>query len=364
MLPPHLLTKDPKDVKILVAMSGGVDSATVAAILKYAGYQVIGVTLQLYDGNNTSSKKACCGTKDIYDARHTAMQLEIPHYVVNYESTFRQEVVERFVDDYIAGITPIPCIRCNQSVKFRDLLKISKEIGVDVMATGHYVQRIDKNDVVEMHTAIDQTKDQSYFLFATTQEQLNHLIFPLGSKKKIDVRQIAMDYGLKIHDKDDSQDICFVGNGNYIDIVKKVRAYIPEHGNIVHIETNKILGTHAGLIKYTVGQRRGLSVAHKSPLYVVKIDQTSNTLFVGEESYLYSTNIMINELNILDDNMKNNTIEGYVCVRALQERIPARITTLNETAIVELAHGGRAITKGQACVIYRDTRVLGGGIIM
>jgi tRNA-specific 2-thiouridylase len=296
-----------------------------------------------------------------------AAQIEIPHYVLDYESIFKQEVMESFADDYLNGLTPIPCVKCNQSVKFRDLMKVAKDLNADAMATGHYVRRLDIDNQAQLHAAVDITKDQTYFLFATTQEQLNFLHFPLGDKTKDEVRAIAQKFNLSVSNKKDSQDICFVPNGDYVSVVQKLRPGALDSGTIIHCKTGENLGTHDGLIRYTIGQRKGIGIAYTSPLYVVKMDFTTNTLFVGEEQYLYQSSFTINNLNVLSPLLHaGNTFTAQVCLRALQPKIEAKIEIANCGTIAHITlsgNGGRAITAGQACVIYLGTQVLGGGTI-
>ncbi len=361
------LNKPKNETTVLVAMSGGVDSSVVAVMLKKAGYNVVGATLQLYNATTVPEKsKTCCGIKDIHDARTVAAMFDIKHYVLDYESIFKQEVMEQFADDYLAGSTPVPCIRCNQSVKFRDLMKIAKDIKADAMVTGHYVQRKTVNGIAELHRAIDLTKDQSYFLFSTTQEQLDFLHFPLGGYNKTQVRQIARDLGVIISEKKDSQDICFVPDGDYVKVVQRLRPGTLEGGDIINIKTGEKLGSHLGLINYTIGQRKGIGIAGEKPFYVVKMDFTNHTLFIGEESDLYNTEFIIGELNLLpSDLVDNGEIEAEVCLRALQPLILAKIflDSNEKTATIKLKNSGRAITRGQACVIYQNNRMIGGGFI-
>lgn len=358
------LNKPVKDSKIVVAMSGGVDSSTVAALLHHQGYQVIGITMQLYDmAQDLKKKGACCAGQDIYDAKNVADKLGIPHYILNYESIFQDSVIEDFADSYIRGETPIPCIKCNQSVKFRDLLKVAKDLGADALATGHYVQRKQGINGMELHRAIDLSKDQSYFLFATTQDQLNYTHFPLGSMTKEETRQLALKFGLPVADKPDSQDICFVTEGSYVKIIEKLRPGALDDGEIIHID-GKVLGKHKGIINYTIGQRRGIGIAADEPLYVIKLEPETNQVIVGPEKALLNSKFIINEVNWLTSLTDNEYIEAKVKMRSTQQEVGAKIFIKNNNrAEIVLDHFEKAITPGQACVIYQDSKVLGGGWI-
>jgi len=351
--------------KIVVAMSGGVDSSTVAAMLVAEGHEVIGITLQLYDVNSVGLKKGtCCAGIDIYDARNVAEKLGIPHYVLNYESKFKQSVIDKFADSYINGETPIPCIRCNQTVKFSDLLKMAEDLGADELATGHYVRKAIKDGNSEMHRGCDDKKDQSYFLFATTQKQLDFLSFPLGGYTKEQTRALAKQYNLETSDKPDSQDICFVPDGDYKKIIEKLRPGALEKGNILDID-GKVIGEHNGIINYTIGQRRGIGVGGHEPLYVIKIDPKTNSIIVGPEQYLRKIKFHITDTNwLIDENMLQD-MEVDVKLRSTHLGCKAKIckTEDNDVYRVELLEHQRSITPGQACVVYYGTRVLGGGWI-
>lgn len=355
-------TKPPSATRVVVAMSGGVDSSTVAALLHAQGYEVIGITLQLYDLAVTLEKKgACCAGQDIYDAKTVADSLGIPHYVLNYETLFKESVMEDFADSYMRGETPIPCVRCNQSVKFRDLLKMAKDLGADALATGHYVRRLEGEHGAELHRGIDPNKDQSYFLFATTQEQLDYVHFPLGGLTKEETRQLAVKFGLAVADKPDSQDICFVPNGNYASVIEKLRPGALEAGDIVDMEGN-VLGRHNGIINYTIGQRKGLGIAAPEPLYVIRLDPAQKQVIVGPEAALGIKRFKIKELNWLGGGAI--PAEGKKLRVKLRSAHPGADATLYPDGIVELDTPERAVTPGQACVMYEDSRVLGGGWIV
>ena len=352
--------------KIVVAMSGGVDSSTVAALLHSQGHEVIGVTLQLYDHGVALEKKgACCAGQDIYDAQMVAEKLGIPHYVLDYESIFKESVIEEFADSYIRGETPIPCVRCNQSVKFKDLFKVAKDLGADALATGHYIQRKMVDGKACLYQGADDKKDQSYFLFATTQEQLNFLMFPLGHLDKEKTRKLAKSFGLEIADKPDSQDICFVPNGDYKKVIEKVRPGALESGNII-LKDGTVIGRHSGIINFTVGQRRGIGIAHKSPLYVIKIDAENNNVVVGEKEDLAGHEVYLKDTNWLADEIPTGGMECDVKLRSVHKGLKATIfkKSGSDKAYVKLDQPYEGITPGQACVAYHDKKLLGGGWII
>lgn len=354
------IDKPVSETRVVVAMSGGVDSSTVAALVHEAGYETIGITLQLYDHGEALKKKgACCAGQDIQDARRVAETLAIPHYVLNYESLFRESVMENFADSYLRGQTPIPCVRCNQSVKFRDLLKTAKDLGADALVTGHYVRRIGN----ELHRGLSEAKDQSYFLFTTTQEQLSYLHFPLGGMTKEETRAEALRFGLAVADKPDSQDICFVPNGNYASVIEKLRPEAHDPGEIMHMD-GTMLGRHEGIIHFTIGQRKGLGISYSEPLYVVKIEPESKKVIVGPESALGQKNVHIKELNWLGGQIPESGIDIDVKLRSAQPLSRARVFPRGKgQAEVMLELPQKAVTPGQACVMYQGSRLLGGGWI-
>ena len=359
----------PKGARIVVAMSGGVDSSVTAALLAEAGYDVVGVTLQLYDHGMTVGKKgACCAGQDIYDARMVADRLGIPHYVLDYESRFRDAVIEDFADSYVRGETPIPCVRCNQTVKFRDLLATARELGAAAMATGHYVRRAMGPGGAEMHRATDPAKDQSYFLFATTPEQLDFLRFPLGGLDKAETRTLAERFGLAVADKPDSQDICFVPEGGYARIVEKLRPEAAEPGEIVDLE-GRVMGRHEGIIGYTIGQRKGLGIGGRKdstdPLYVVRLEPEARRVVVGPRAALACGTVRLGEVNWLGGrSIPSEGLGVQVKLRSTMAAVPATLYPAGHGAKAVLNDPAHGVSPGQACVIYDDERVLGGGWIL
>ena len=364
------LPKAPADTRVVVAMSGGVDSSVVAAMLAEEGYDVVGVTLQLYDHGAALAKKvACCAGRDIHDDRRVAETMGFPHYVLDYENVFREAVIDEFADSYLAGATPVPCIRCNERVKFKDLLATAKDLDADCMATGHYIQRKMGAVGPELHRAADPARDQSYFLFSTTAEQLAFLRFPLGHlHSKAETRALAARFGLPVADKPDSQDICFVPDGNYARLIEKLRPGAADPGEIVDLD-GRVLGTHAGVIHYTVGQRRGLGIGGTGdPLYVVRLDPASRRVVVGPKAALATRTVPVREVNWLGDAPLMSAAEWPVEVRVRSTRAPkpAILRPVSATAAqVELLDPEEGVSPGQACVFYEggSSRVLGGGWI-
>ena len=362
--------KPPSETRVVVAMSGGVDSSVVAAHLAQEGYDVVGVTLQLYDHGAALAKKgACCAGIDIHDARRVAEERGFPHYVLDYENIFKDAVIDEFADSYLAGATPVPCIRCNERVKFKDLLETARDLDADCMATGHYIQRKMGPNGAELHSAEDASRDQSYFLFSTTPEQLEFLRFPLGHLPSKDAtRALAADYGLSVADKPDSQDICFVPDGNYAAVIEKLRPGAAEPGQIVHVD-GRVLGEHTGVIHYTIGQRRGLGIGGLSePLYVVRLDVDARQVVVGPRELLATRVVPVREINWLGDAPFTSQAEWHLSVKVRSTRPPreAIVRPLTETtAEVELLSPEDGVSPGQACVFYETggSRIFGGGWI-
>jgi len=363
----------PSDTRVVVAMSGGVDSSVTAALLAEAGYDVVGITLQLYDhGAATHRKGACCAGRDIHDARSVAERIGIPHYVLDYESRFKEAVIDRFAESYVAGETPVPCLECNQSIKFRDLLETSRELGAKVLATGHYVaSRALPGGGRALYRAREAERDQSYFLFATTRAQLDVLRFPLGDRTKAETRELARRFGLPVAEKQDSQDICFVPSGHYADVIERLRPGAAAPGEIVDLD-GRVLGSHGGIIHFTIGQRRGLGIATGAPLYVVRLDAHSRRVVVGPREALRTSHIRLREVNWLGagalDQALANGAEVCVKVRSTRAPQPAWLRRDSGGAIeVELIGGEDGVSPGQACAFYDaaegQARVLGGGII-
>jgi tRNA-specific 2-thiouridylase len=358
--------------RVVVAMSGGVDSSVVAALMRQAGHEVIGITLQLYDhGAATGRKGSCCAGQDIHDARRVADALSIPHYVLDYERRFAAAVIDSFAESYAAGETPIPCVTCNQQIKFRDLLDTAKDLGADVLATGHYIQRREGPRGPELARAVDPERDQSYFLFATTPEQLRHLWFPLGGMPKAKVRDLARQFALPVSEKPDSQDICFVPTGRYTGVIERLKPGAVKPGDIVHVDGRR-LGSHEGIVNYTIGQRKGLRIPGPEPLFVVRLDAERNEVVVGPRDCLRTAGLLLRNTNWLGDEpfaqSAGDGLRVFARIRSSQAPQPATLfAEADGAATVMLEDGEDGVAAGQACVFYAsgdpDARLLGGGFI-
>ena len=360
------INKPKKETKVVVAMSGGVDSSVVAALMKKEGYDVTGITLKLYDDTKQSAEgRQCCAGQDIMDAKRVSEKININHEILYYQKKFRSEVIDSFIDSYTSGETPIPCVQCNQTVKFRDLFKYAKDLNADALITGHYVSRFQKNGHASMYRAKDHNRDQSYFLFSTTQEQLDYLRFPLGEIDKSETRTIAKKLNLNVADKPDSQDICFVPNGDYSSVIKKFRPESFKKGKIIDI-TGKQIGEHEGIINYTIGQRKGIKISSSKPLYVININADNNTVIVGEKENLEIKEIQLRELNILASKKEFDEIIN-IKVRSTGRLLKAKINFSKDKARVKILDKETGISPGQACVFYSKDefgdKVLGGGWI-
>ncbi len=360
------LKKDPKDTTVVVAMSGGVDSSTVAAMMKKEGFNVIGITLKLSDDNQEIAKsKVCCSGQDIIDAKRVAHKLNIEHKVLYYQNKFKSGVIDNFVDSYIKGETPIPCVQCNKTVKFNDLFNEAKKLNADALVTGHYVKSVTKNNRTEMYRAVDENRDQSYFLFNTTREQLDYLRFPLGGLLKSETRDIAKQLDLNVADKPDSQDICFVPNGDYVSVIEKFRPDAFKKGNIKNTK-GEFLGVHEGIVNFTIGQRKGIRIAAKNPLYVIDINPDKNEIIVGSKSELLKKEIILKDLNLLADKKIFNE-EIFVKIRSTGKLLKSKLNFKKNKTVLNLFDDEYGISPGQACVFYSQDnygyKVLGGGWI-
>jgi len=358
--------KQPKDTKVIIAMSGGVDSSTVAGLMKKEGYNVVGITLKLYDDAKFSKEsRQCCAGQDILDAKRVSQQLNIDHKILYYQKKFKKDVIDSFIDSYVVGETPIPCVQCNQTVKFRDLYSYAQKLNADALVTGHYVNRIQNNGNAEMYRAADLTRDQSYFLFTTTQEQLNFLRFPLGVLNKEETRKIASELNLNVADKPDSQDICFVPNGNYASVINKYKPESFKEGDILDTK-GKVIGKHEGIINFTIGQRKGIGISHKEPLYVVNIIAKENKVIVGNREALSIKKIYLKDINFLSD-IENHSDGLFIKVRSTGKLIKAKVNLDKTKTEVNLEENEIGISPGQACVFYSKNKigdkVLGGGWI-
>lgn len=371
MTPDFEIAGQPQKTRIVVAMSGGVDSSVAAALAKRAGYDVVGVTLQLYNhGEAVQKKGACCAGSDIHDARTVAAKIGIPHFVLDYETRFREQVIQPFADSYARGETPVPCISCNQTVKFKDLLSTARDLGAAALVTGHYIESRSSGNHRAMYRAHDADRDQSYFLYATTQEQLDYLRFPLGGLAKPAVRAIAEELGLIVANKPDSQDICFVPSGRYTTIIDRLKPTAAEPGEIVHLD-GRVLGAHQGIIHYTVGQRRGLNIAEGEPLYVIKLDARAKRVIVGPREELLVGRALLRDINWLDGmspaEMASSRKIVFARVRSARSPVPAALHCDGNQIFIDFADGEEGVAPGQACVLYDSAdpraRVLGGGVI-
>ena len=360
------LNKNPKDTTVVVAMSGGVDSSTVAGLMKKEGYNVIGITLKLSDDNQQVAKsKVCCAGQDIIDAKRVAHKLNIEHKVLYYQSKFKSGVIDNFVDSYLKGETPIPCVQCNKTVKFNDLFEEAKSLKADALITGHYVKSITKDNKTDMYRAIDENRDQSYFLFNTTREQLDYLRFPLGGLLKSETRDIAKKLDLNVADKPDSQDICFVPDGNYVSVIEKFRPEAFKKGNIKNLKGD-VLGVHDGIVNFTIGQRKGIKIAAKEPLYVIDINADKNEIIVGQKNDLLKKEIILKDLNLLEDKEVFED-EILVKVRSTGKLLRSKLSFKEDKSVLNLLEDEHGISPGQACVFYKKDingyKVLGGGWI-